>query len=320
MLSIAITGATGFVGSALFQALSASSKYAVKGLCRTLPAKGGVEGLLALGNLETADFSQALAGVDVVIHAAARAHMLDDNASDPLLAFRQTNVGGSLNLANQAAKVGVKRFIFISSIGVNGGSTCSGAFTENDTPKPHTPYAQSKLEAEEALKMLCYEAGMELVIIRPPLIYAAHAPGNFARLLKLVDKRIPLPFGLVKNQRSFIALENIIHFIALCIEHPQAANQTFVIADDTPISTPTLLRFLAKGMQKPSLLLPFPVGLMRLGARVLGREAMFEQLCGSLQVDASKAKELLDWQPPLTTEQGLEKTAQHFLTMNSEPK
>jgi|SRR5690625_38712 len=314
MLSIAITGATGFVGSALFQTLRANSKYTVKGFCRTLPTENNSEGLLALGSLETADFSQALAGVDVVIHTAARAHVLEDGATDPLSAFRKVNVDGTLKLARQAAEAGARRFVFISSIGVNGGSTQGIPFTETNAAKPHTPYAQSKLEAEQALKYLCEKKGMELVIIRPPLIYAAHAPGNFARLLKIVKKQLPLPFGLVKNQRSFVALENVVDFIALCVEHPQATNQTFVIADGASISTPELLKLLAQGMNKKVLLLPVPVKLMELGAKLLGREAMFEQLCGSLEVDITKAKTLLSWQPPVSTAQAMQQTAQHFLS------
>lgn len=314
MLSIAITGATGFVGSALFQTLRVNPKYTVKGFCRTLPTENNPEGLLALGSLETADFSQVLAGVDVVIHTAARAHVLEDGATDPLSAFRKVNVDGTLKLARQAAEAGAKRFVFISSIGVNGGSTQGIPFTEANAAKPHTPYAQSKLEAEQALKYLFEKKGMELVIIRPPLIYAAHAPGNFARLLKIVKKQLPLPFGLVKNQRSFVALENVVDFIALCVEHPQATNQTFVIADGASISTPELLKLLAQGMNKKVLLLPVPVKLMELGAKLLGREAMFEQLCGSLEVDITKAKTLLSWQPPVSTAQAMQQTAQHFLS------
>lgn len=312
-MHIAITGATGFVGAALFQTLRANPKYVVKGFCRTLPKEGAVEGLLALGNLETADFSEALAGVDVVIHTAARAHVLDDDATNPLAVFRKVNVDGAVHLARQAAQAGVKRFVFISSIGANGGSTQGVPFTETDVPEPHTPYAQSKLEAEQALRHLCEQAGMELVVIRPPLIYAAHAPGNFALLLKVVNKQLPLPFGLVKNNRSFVALENIVDFIVLCVAHPQAANQTFVVADDGPVSTPQLLKLLAKGMGKKVWLLPVPVKLMEFGAKMLGREAMFEQLCASLEVDITKAKTLLGWQPPVSTTQAMQQTAQHFL-------
>lgn len=316
MPTIAITGATGFVGSALFQALRANPKHAVKGFCRTLPKEGVTEGLLALGNLESADFSQALLGVDVVIHTAARAHVLKEEASNPLAAFRKVNVDGTLQLARQAIEADVKRFVFISSIGVNGGSTQGVPFSEADAPNPHTSYAQSKLEAEQALKHLCKQAGMELVIIRPPLIYAAHAPGNFALLLKVVSKQLPLPFGSVKNQRSFIALENIVDFIIQCVEHPQAANQTFVVADDGPISTPQLLKLLAQGMGKKIFLLPVPVKLMEVGAKLLGRQAMFEQLCGSLEVDITKAKTLLSWQPPVSTAQAMQQTAQHFLSVS----
>lgn len=312
--TIAITGASGFVGSALFDAFQSNGSYNVKGFCRNLP-NGSEADLVALGALETADYSQDLVNIDVVIHTAARAHVMKEKTHDPLVEFRKVNVEGTLRLARQAMDAGVKRFIFISSIGVNGGSTNEEAFNEKQTPNPHTPYARSKFEAELALQELCKEGSMELVIIRPPLVYAAHAPGNFSTLLKVVAKELPLPFSLVKNQRSFVALENLIDFITLCVSHPKAANETFVVADKERVSTPELIRFLGLGMGKHNRLVPVPVSMMKLGAKLVGKGAMYEQLCGSLEVDITKAQSLLNWQPPLSTQTAMTKAGENYLSL-----
>lgn len=312
---VVVTGATGFVGKALFTALNLNPAFEVTGLCRTLPTSPELEGFVALGSLETSDFTSVLQNVDVVIHSAARAHVGTEAVWKSLSEFRRVNVEGTINLARQAAKAGARRFVFISSIGVNGGSTNENAFTEQDLPKPHTPYAQSKLEAEAALHTLCQENRMELVIIRPPLIYAAHAPGNFEKLLKIVAKQVPLPFSLVKNKRSFIALENAVDFIILCTTHPKAANETFLIADNEYLSTSELCRLLGSSMGKSSIMLPVPVFLMKWMTKILGKQAMFEQLSGSLIVDNSKSKAMLNWQPPLTATEALKQTGQQYISL-----
>lgn len=309
MDKILVTGANGFVGRIL---------------CDTLRKKGGdviaaVRTKRSAGEFQTGDLSEvtdwtdALAGVKTVIHLAARVHVLNDTAHNPLAAFRAVNVDGTLNLATQAAKSGVKRFVFISSIGVNGAATFAEPFTELSTPRPHSPYAVSKLEAEEGLKDVCRKAGMEFVIVRPPLVYGPGAPGNFATLLKLVHRRFPLPLGSVSNRRSMIALENLVDFITLCADTPAAANQLFLVADGEDVSTPSLIRSLAAGMGVPARLFCVPLWVLDAGARATGKRGMFQQLCGSLQLDTRKATNLLEWKPPATTDEALRRAAQGYL-------
>jgi nucleoside-diphosphate-sugar epimerase len=311
---VLLTGATGFVGRAVQQRIVADAYYDLTVAVRCMVAVPSTVRAVQVADLTAhTDWSEALQDVDVVIHCAARAHVLVEDAVDPLIEFRKTNVDGALVLAQQALAAGVKRFVFISSIGVNGASTELAPFTENSFPAPHAPYAVSKLEAELALQKLCAESAMELVSIRPPLVYAAHAPGNFARLLKLVRFGLPLPFSLVRNQRSMVALENLVDFVLCCAVHPAAANQTFLIADNQPVSTPQMLRYLSAGMGKHLLLLPVPVSLMRVAAKLVGRKALFDQLCGSLEVDASKARQLLGWTPPVSVEEAMRKTAKAYL-------
>lgn len=311
---VLLTGATGFVGSAVQQRIVADAQYDLTVAARRAVFAHDAVRVVQVADLTAqTDWSAALQDVDVVIHCAARAHVLIEDAVDPLIEFRKINVDAALALAQQALVAGVKRFVFISSIGVNGASTEKAPFTESSAPAPHAPYAVSKLEAELALQKLCADSVMELVIIRPPLVYAGHAPGNFARLLKLVSFGLPLPFLLVKNQRSMVALENLVDFILCCAVHPTAANQTFLIADHQPVSTPQMLRYLSSGMGKRLLLLPVPLSLMRVVAILAGRKALFNQLCGSLEVDASKARQLLGWTPPVTVEDAMRKTAAAYL-------
>ena len=314
MKKVLLTGATGFVGRALQQRILIDDQYDLTIAVRSIvDAPSSVRVVQVTDLTADTDWSEAVQGVDVVIHCAARAHVLVESSDDPLIEFRKTNVGGALALAQQSLAAGVKRFVFISSIGVNGASTQVEPFTEKSVPAPHAPYAVSKLEAEVALQELCAGTSMQLVIIRPPLVYAAHAPGNFARLLKVVSFGFPLPFLLVKNQRSMVALENLVDFILCCAAHPAAANQTFLIADHQPISTSQMLRYLYAGMGKRLLLLPVPVSLMRFFATLAGRKALFNQLCGSLEVDASKAQQLLGWTPPVTVEDAMRKVAEAYL-------
>ncbi|WP_180107685.1 NAD-dependent epimerase/dehydratase family protein [Acinetobacter sp. YH12085] len=310
-MKILITGATGFVGNALVEKLSCV--YQIIALIRTesdtLPEN--IEQKIT-SNIFEADLP---ANIDVIIHLAGRAHILNEQTIDPLSEFRKVNVEGTLQLARQALDKKVKRFIFMSSIGVNGSVTLQQPFTEDALPQPHADYAVSKLEAEQELKKLLAGSDTELVIIRPPLVYAAHAPGNFARLLKLVATNLPLPFAGTKNKRSFVALENLVDFIQTCIEHPNAANQTFLVADQSRISTRELVRYLKQGMGKPARFIYLPQPLMKLGAACIGKSKLYEQLFESLEVDTTKAQKLLGWTAPLTTQQAMLQAGRNYLKM-----
>lgn len=306
-----VTGAGGFIGSALLPHLRIHG-WTVRGSSR-LPLESVAE-LVAVGELNSGtDWRKALDGCDVVVHAAARAHQLRDNAAEPLTEFRRVNVDATMALAAQAIEAGVRRFVFISSIGVNGNINTAGPFTEDQVPAPSADYAVSKLEAEQGLLHLLSDSDTELVILRPTLVYAAHAPGNFARLLRIVAAGFPLPLGGVRNRRSLLALENLLDFIGLCCERPEAAGQLFVVADGEDLSTPELIRCLAGGMHRPARLWPCPDAVLRLGAQVLGRQSMYQQLCGDLQVDIGKACRVLGWSPPLPARSALHAAGRHYL-------
>lgn len=245
------------------------------------------------------------AGITTLVHLAGRAHVLRETSGSPIDLYRADNVDFTLALARQALAAGVKRFIFISSIGVNGAATASAPFNESSIPAPKADYAISKWEAEQGLLELLKETDMEVVIIRPPLVYAGHAPGNFRRLMRFVHTGLPLPFASVENRRSMVSLENLVDFITVCIDHPAAANEVFLISDGVDFSTPKIAMRLAEGMGKRVLLLPIPLRLMSWAARVAGREGMFDQLCGSLVIDSSKARSLLGWRAPMGGDEAL---------------
>lgn len=310
-MRVLITGSTGFIGTSLVKQLTNS--YDTIALIRSknnmLPEN--IQQIVA-NNIFTADLSE---NIDVIIHLAGRAHILNEQTTNPLSEFRKVNVEGTLQLARQALEKKVKRFIFMSSIGVNGSVTLQQPFTEDAAPQPHADYAVSKLEAEHELKKLFAGSDTELVIIRPPLVYAAHAPGNFARLLKLVATNLPLPFAGTNNKRSFVALENLVDFIQTCIEHPNAANQTFLVADQTPISTRELVQYLKQGMGKPVRFIYIPQSLMKLGAACIGKSKLYEQLFESLEVDTTNAQKLLGWTAPLSTQQAMLQAGQNYLKM-----
>ena len=305
-MNILLTGATGFLGSRLATVLSSKPDANLTAIVRRrieIPAAHmlEVQGLDAGTN-----WTAALTEQQIVIHAAARAHIMKDEVADPLAEYRKVNVEGTLNLARQAAVAGVKRFIFISSIGVNGNIN-TRPFTENDKTNPAEPYAQSKWEAEQGLWDIQRETGMEIVIIRPPLVYGPNAPGNFGSLMRWVEKGLPLPLGAIHNRRSLVALDNLVDLIITCIDHPGAVNQVFLAGDGQDLSTTELLRGVANAAGKPCRLLPVPAGMLQLGAIALGKKAVAQRLLGSLQVDISKARELLGWTPPLSVEQGLKR-------------
>jgi nucleoside-diphosphate-sugar epimerase len=231
---------------------------------------------------------------------------MDDEALDSLTEYRAVNVQGTLNFARQAAAAGVKRFVFLSSVKVNGESTDGWVqFARDDEPAPEDAYGLSKWEAEQGLWQIAYQTGMEVIVVRPPLVYGPGVKGNFARLLKLVHSGVPLPLAAVNNRRSFIGLDNLVDLLIHCVDHPKAAGQTLLVSDNHDLSTPELLRMIANAMERPARLFPMPVPLLRLAGRALGRLNEVDRLVGSLQVDSSRTRSLLDWTPPVSVEEGI---------------
>lgn len=314
---ILLTGATGFIGRAISAALLANGTSLVASVRawhgQATPAAEGLR-WVAVGDINAlTDWQAPLVDVHTIVHCAARAHVLREQATDALAAFREVNVAGTLRLAQQAAEAGVQRFVFLSSIGVNGNQT-HVPFDEAAPPHPHDAYAVSKLEAEQALLALAAQTGMEVVIIRPPLVYGPGAPGNFASLVRWVHRGLPLPLGSVHNRRSFVALENLVSLVLLCADRERsrlAANQVFVVADGEDVSTSTLLRKVARAAGRPSRLLPVPASWLRAGASLLGKRAVADRLLGNLQVDATKARTLLGWRPVVTMDEQLAKMFEH---------
>ncbi|MCH8532906.1 MAG: SDR family oxidoreductase [Saccharospirillum sp.] len=307
---VLITGANGFVGKQLLTRLQKeSSQKKVRAALRVCECPSQDLDAVQVGDIsDTTDWRAALADVEVIVHAAARAHIMKDETIDPLAEYRRVNVEGSLNLARQAAASGVKRFIFISSIKVNGEHTPDDKpFAADDTPRPEDHYGLSKLEAEYGLQKLTVETGMEVVIVRPPLVYGPGVKGNFATMSKLIEKGLPLPFGAVNNLRSLVALDNLVDLIIRCIDHPAAANQIFLVSDGHDLSTTGLMRGVAEAMGKPSRLVPVPERLLMVGATLLGKRAVAQRLLGSLQLDISKTRNVLEWEPPVSVEEGLKR-------------
>ncbi|RKZ24837.1 hypothetical protein DRQ26_06880 [bacterium] len=314
-MNILITGATGFIGSALVNSFVTHPSFSISVAVRSdsVQFSSAVRCFL-VGDLDAdSDWSAPLQGMDVVIHTAARVHIQSDNRADSLTEFRRINVAGTLNLARQAKAAGVKRFIYLSSIKVNGEVTEPGSpFLSEQQPAPVDPYAVSKYEAETGLLQLVPEVGFDVVIIRPPLVYGPGVKANFESMLRWLSRGIPLPLGGIDNQRSLLALDNLIDLITICVDHPAAKNQIFLAADGKDLSTTELLQQLANALGRPIRLFPLPFKILEIGAILLGKRTLTQRLCGSLQVDISKAQELLGWIPPLSVDQGLIKTARWY--------
>ncbi len=308
---VLVTGATGFVGRAvLIRLLNDGLAVPVAALRSPASAASGnfldvLSELVGPIDGETS-WASALTGVDAVVHTAARVHVMADKSADPLADFRRVNVDGTLNLARQAAAAGVRRFVFVSSVKVNGEQTLTGqAFVESDVPAPQDPYGQSKHEAELGLCQLASKTGMEVVIIRPPLVYGPGVKANFAALTRAVQLGWPLPLGAVNNKRSLVALDNLVDLIVMCLRHTAAANQTFLVSDGHDLSTTELVLGMAQAASVIARLWPVPVWALQAAAGVLGKGAAVQRLCGNLQVDISKARTLLGWEPPLSVSEGL---------------
>lgn len=317
---ILVTGASGFVGSVLLPRLIDDGRFVVHAAVRSgrsgLPTGARVHQGLEL--TATTDWAACLDGIDCVVHLAARVHVMQENAADPLTEFRKVNVAGTLALARQAVAAGVKRFVFLSSIKVNGESTeTEKPFAEDDSPAPQDPYGVSKLEAEQELISLARETGMALVIIRPPLVYGPRVKGNFLTMLRWLARGYPLPLGGLRNRRSLVSVYNLVDLIITCINHPCAANQTFLVSDGEDLSTTDLLRRLSDALGRPALLFTVPVWLLERGGAVLGKREMIRRLCGSLQIDTAKSARLLGWSPPFGVDESLKATASHYLGRSS---
>ena len=313
--SVFLTGASGFVGRAVLRRLLA------EGANVTAPVRDGSKVLepevqtVQFDAFDSTNWLENLAGVDAVVHCAARVHVMNDAETDPLAAFRKVNVQGTLNLAEQAAQAGVRRFVFISSIKVNGEGTQPGRpYTAQDVPAPSDPYGISKLEAEQGLLALAARTRMEVVIIRPVLVYGPGVKANFFNMMRWLEKGVPLPFGAINNSRSLVALDNLVDLIIRSINHPGAANQVFLVSDGEDLSTTQLLRKTAVALGKSARLLPVPGWMLSTAANLLGKKSLSQRLCGSLQVDINKTRTLLQWSPPVSVDNALKSVAAQYMS------
>jgi len=303
-MKVLVSGAAGFVGRALCDQLTVAGHVLVPTVRRT----SGLKDERVLGEIgASTDWQTALEGCDAVVHLAARVHVMDDTTQNSLALYRATNTEGTLNLARQAVEAGVKRFVFISTIKVNGEGRDT-PYRETDAAAPEDAYAISKWEAEQGLQRIAQETGLEVAILRPPLAYGPGVKANFLRLMRMVEHGFPLPLGAIHNRRSLLYLGNFVDAIRLCVEHPASAGQTFLLDDGVPVSTPELIRALARAMGRSAHLLAVPVGVLELAGALLGKRAAVARLTGSLFVDSTAIRSRLGWVPPYTLQQGLAAT------------
>lgn len=312
---ILVTGASGFVGSAVTRTLARTRAGEVLAAVRRTgdESHSDIPVRKMPDLLPDSNWASTLRDVDEVIHTAARAHVMLDTTNDPLAAFRAVNTVGTLNLARQAARKGVRRFIFISSVKVNGEATFGRAFHFDDAPGPLDPYGISKMEAEQGLREIATETGMAVTIIRPTLVYGPGVKANFRALMRWIHRGVPLPLGAIHNQRSMIALDNLVDLVVNCVGNPAAANQTFLASDGEDMSTTELVQRLARALRAPVRLVPVPAAVLKFAALLVGRRDLAQRLCGSLQVDISRTRDVLHWSPPFGVDQGLATTAESFL-------
>lgn len=313
--TVLVTGANGFVGRSLCFELE-NSGHRVRAAVRDAKRGHGLPGeIVVTGDLSRdTDWPSVIPGVDAIIHLAARVHVMNETDSDPLLAFRALNVDATVGLARSAAQLGVKRLLYVSSIKVNGEATGARPFSPEDVPNPQDPYGMSKWEAEQALWKIAEETGLEVTVVRPPLVYGPGVGGNFARLLKLVRSGIPLPFGTVDNRRSMVYVGNLASALIVCATHAAAAGRTYLVSDGEDLSTPSLISHLAQLVGNRGRLLPVPVSLLRLAGKITGKQGEVDRLIGSLTVDSTALRTSLGWVPPFTVVEGLAQTAQWFST------
>lgn len=313
-MTVLVTGANGFVGFALCARLRKNG-VSVREAVRTLNLHPSGAEAVAIGSLSSeTDWTAALRNVEQVVHLAARVHVMNERSSDPLTEFRHANVEGTANLARQAGAAGVRRIVFLSSIKVNGEFTQEGRpFTADDDPAPKDPYGVSKHEAEQVLREIAADTGMEVVIIRPPLVYGPGVKANFESMMRWLARGVPLPLAAVtENRRSLVAMDNLVDLVVTCLSHPAAANQTFLVSDGEDLSTADLLRRIGVALGHPTRLFYMPPSVLKIGAKVVNKPGIYQRLCGSLQLDITKTRQLLGWNPPVSVDEGLLRAAQGF--------
>ena len=310
-MTVLVTGGSGFVGSALCERLR-NNAVPVRSAVRTQKSLPGEGGIIVVGSISSeTNWSAALKNVKQIVHSAARVHVMKEKSSTPSIEFHSINVDATANLARQAAAAGVRRFVYLSSIKVNGEFTEAGqSFTAEAVPAPQDPYGVSKHEAEQLLRQIAAETGMEVVIIRPPLVYGPGVKANFESMMRWLSCGAPLPLAAVnQNRRSLVALDNLVDLIVTCLNHPAAANQTFLVSDGEDLSTTDLLKRMAVAMGRSARLFYVPLALLKLGATLLGSPGIYQRLCGSLQLDIAKTRQLLNWTPPISVDEGLRRAA-----------